>query len=57
MRLLGVTASKPVADFMEIYGQMTAGSDEFDVYLISPLRRKFSVLRSKPCLPVCPLSM
>ena len=33
---LGVTASKPVADFMEIYGQMTAGSDEFDVYFDFP---------------------
>ena len=33
---LGVTASKPVADFMEIYGQMAAGSDEFDVYFDFP---------------------
>lgn len=33
---LSVTASKPVADFMEIYGEMTAGSDEFDVYFDFP---------------------
>ncbi len=38
---LGVTASKPVADFMEIYGQMTAGSDEFDVFLISSAQEIF----------------
>ena len=36
LRLWAVTASKPVADFMEIYGQMTAGSDEFDVYFDFP---------------------
>ncbi len=35
-KALGVTPSKPISNFLDTYGKITAGSDEFDVYFDFP---------------------